>query len=233
MHSHTRLAGTTIGLSLLFASPALAGLMTTSTFDDRSLWEMAAGGTPVVETFESETLGVLALPVTLDSGLGVDLSSGNVASSIGLDTPAQGFVNTTVGGRHSLQFGEDPDTGSYSVGFSLDASVEAFGFNISGWAPTVAAGGPTGGTNITLLNGGQVVDDFFLLRDVFATDVTFIGVASDVPFDEIRLSIAQLFPLPSGESDYVAFDDAAWVVPAPGGASLLALGGLIAVRRRR
>jgi len=134
---------------------------------------------------------------------------------------------------HSLHFGESSETGSYTVGFSFDSAVEAFGFNISGWQPTTSAGGPTGGTNIRLLNGGQIVDEFFRLRDVIIFDISFIGLASEAPFDEVRVSIAQLLPLPAGTADFVAFDDVAWVVPTPGGASLIALGGLVAVRRRR
>ena len=218
--------GAALGLALLASQSATAA---TTTFETRGLWEAAAGGTPVVETFESEGLGSIALPSTLDSGLGIGLASGAVTSSVTLDD-GFGFSNTTPDGRHSLRFGHGAETGSYSARFDLPVASGAFGFNISGWSPTLSAGGPTGGTNITLLNGGQIVDDFFLLRDVVESDVSFIGVTNTSQFDEVRVLITVF---PNFNADDVAFDDVAWSVPTPGAASLLALGGLAAMRRRR
>ena len=229
MQNHTRVAGTTIGLSLFFVSPSLA-IMDTSVFDNRLDWQLATG-VPEIETFESESLVSRPLPATLDSGLTFDVI-GNVTASIFFNPfqDSNGFVNTTPGGDKVLRFGRNGEMGFYSAVFSTSDVMQAFGFNISGWQPTDAAGGPTGGANITLLNGGQVVDDFFLFVDADIDDVNFIGLANIEGFDEVRFLVAQL---PDSFSDDVAFDDVVWVVPAPSSLALLGLGGLAAVRRRR
>lgn len=206
-----------------FASIATGG---TTTFDNRALWA-AAAGTTTTEDFESEALGALPLPTMLDSGLGVRLTSGNVSSLIEAGDPfSRGYFNTTDGGRKYLVFGANTDHGNYSATFSTTGST-AIGFNISGWQP---GNDPGTGFSITLLNNGQVVDDFFQASSANYGDITFFGLVSGAVFNEFRMHIGVL---DKGVSDFVAFDDVAWNIPAPGASAPLALGALALARRRR
>lgn len=216
----------------LAASIAHAGGITTYT--DRAGFN-ADTGSLTIEGFESEALGELALPTVFDSGLGVAMPSGSVSSYIGADD-IHSFQNTTVMGRNYLAFGRTvhipgapsmPQTGSYSAEFSFESAVNAFGFDLSG------AEFPDGanGFNVTTYNNGQIRDDFFFASDQIFT-VEFYGIISGDSFDAIRINISVIGL--NGIADYVAFDEVTWgVVPAPSAASLLALGGLIASRRRR
>jgi hypothetical protein len=213
---------------LVIAGAAFASLASggTTTFDNRADW--AAAAVPVTtEDFESVSLGALPLPTALGSGLGIRFASGGVQSLIEAGDPrGLGLENTTENGRRYLAFGDHGDTGSYSVSFSTAGST-ALGFFISGWQVN---NDPGTGFSITLLNNGQIVDDFFQDSDADVGDVTFFGVVSDSVFNEFRMHIGVLV---GGGSDFVAFDDVAWNIPAPGASAPLALGALALSRRRR
>jgi len=220
-----------VALTASGASVALAGIPGVDLYDSRASFEADAGALSL-EDFTSETLGDLALPTTLDSGLGVGLTSGAVSSYIGAGDPdGFGFFNT-LGIRNYLAFGQDipgagAETGSYTVEFSFASVQNAFGFDLSGFQPNSAANG----FNVTTLNGGQTVDDFFVPSDQVFDTVEFYGFIADSAFDAFRVNIPVLGT--EGDADYVAFDGVVWGVPTPGTAAILALAGLGAARPRR
>lgn len=206
-----------------------------STYDDRAVFSMDAGAL-TVEDFESELLGDLALPIGFDSGLGLAMPVGAVSSYIGAGDPDSfGFENTTAGGRNYLAFGRNdmvpgapdmPQTGSYSAEFTFGGAINAFGFDLSGAEFQFAAMG----FNVTTFSNGQIRDDFFFpSNQLFG--VQFYGLITSDAFDTIRINIPVLGN--AGTADYVAFDDVSWAVPTPSSAALLAMGGLVASRRRR
>lgn len=215
------------------ASVSLAG---TTNFTDRISFNLNTGAQSI-ENFESEQLGDLALPVVFDSGLGLAMPVGSVSSYIGAGDPDNfGFENTTTMGRNYLAFGRNvpvagapdmPQTGSYSVEFSFNSSISAFGFDLSG------AEFPSGanGFNVTTYNNGQIRDDFFFASaQLFG--VEFYGLITSDSFDTIRINIPVIGF--NGTADYIAFDDVTWgAVPAPSAMSLLVIGGLATTRRRR
>jgi len=223
---------TTAALALS-SSLALAGSYTTHT--DRTMFNAIAGMLSI-ETFESESLGDIALPTILDSGLGIAMPVGNVSSFIDAGDPLNnGFENTTLNGRNYLAFGRNipvagapdmPQTGSYSVEYTFGGSVNAFGFDLSGAEFATAAGG----FNVTTFANGQVAHDFFFASDQFFAE-RFYGIVADQAFDAIRINLPVLGT--NGTADYVAFDDVTWGVPSPSALSMLALGGLISTRRKR
>ena len=220
---------------LLAASSPLALAGGYTTYTDRNAFN-ADSGALSIETFESESLGNLALPTLLDSGLGIGMPVGSVDSYIGAGDPdGFGFENTTLGGRNYLAFGRNipvpgaPDqqqTGSYSVEFSFGAQVNAFGFDLSGPEFLVSAVG----FNVSTFDNGQLMDDFFFPSDQLFSE-RFYGLVTSDAFDSIRINIPVIGN--SGVADYVAFDDVSWGVPSPSAMSLLALGGLVTTRRRR
>lgn len=220
--------------TLALSAPAvLAGGY--STYTDRNSFEMNTGALSI-EDFEFEPLGNFAPPTLLDSGLGIALPVGSVDSYIGAGDPNNfGFENTTLGGRNYLAFGRNipvagapdmPQTGAYSVEFSFGGQVNAFGFDLSGTEFPFGVDG----FSVTILDNGQIVDDFFWSSDQIF-DPRFYGMVTDDAFDAIRINISIIGV--SGVADYVAFDDVSWGVPSPSAMSLLALGGLAAARRRR
>ncbi len=219
MKSHT-----TALFAAAFAAPAALGAV--DFYDSRAAFD-AVITSQAIETFESESTGDLTPPTLFDSGLTVGLTSGAVSNYIATSSP-YGFENTTAGGENFLAFGRNPaaggtETGSYTVQFTFGASVTGFGFDLSGFES------PADGFNVTILNGGQIVDDFFQPSDQLF-GVRFYGFVSDVSFDEFRVNVPVLT---GGTADYVAFDDVTWGVPTPGTAALLGLGAIAGVRRRR
>lgn len=225
-------------LCLIAVSGSAAGQ--TDMFLDRGAWETAAASPMVMETFESEALGFVTPPTSFDSGLSADVSGSPVRMLIEAGDPdGIGLLNTTDGGRNYLRYSisdpDDFDTGTYTARFTVPQATTALGFNISDWEPLIAAGGDLGqgGTTITLLNGLQVVDEFFYQSDNNG-ELLFIGLLNASGFDQVRMSIATFPPLlGQTQSDDVAFDDVTWAVPAPASAMMLGLGGLAAARRRR
>ena len=198
-----------------------------SVFTDQDLFH-AQTGALTIETFENETLGELALPAVFTSGLTAEIVSGDVASMIEAGNPDSfGFQNTTEGGRKYLRFGQVLDTGSYSVEFTFGMSANAFGFNLSGFQPSDAAGG----FNVSIFSNGQLTEDFFVPSDQPFPGVGFYGFVSSSDFDAIRINLPVLNNL--SNADYVAFDDVAWGVPTPSALSLLGMAGLCLSKRRR
>lgn len=221
--------------AVLAMSTTIASAGGFATYSDRAVFNMDAG-TLSIEDFESELLGDLVLPTGFDSGLGLAMPVGGVSSYIGAGDPnGYGFENTTAAGRNYLAFGRNdtvpgapdmPQTGSYSAEFGFGGAVSAFGFDLSGAEFQFAAMG----FNVTTFSNGQIQDDFFFASDQLF-GVEFYGLITSNAFDTIRINLPVLGT--QGTADYVAFDDVTWGVPTPAGSALLALGGLIATRRRR
>lgn len=222
-------------ITSLALSATLANAGGYTTYTDRNSFNADAGALSI-ETFESESLGDLALPTVLDSGLGVAMPVGSVSSYIGAGNPDNyGFENTTLNGRNYLAFGRNvmvpgapdtPQTGSYSVEYTFGGAINAFGFDISGAEFSFAADG----FNVTTFSNGQIAEDFFFPSDQLFS-ARFYGLVSDQSFDAIRINMPVLGN--NGTADYVAFDDVTWGVPTPSALSVLALGALVSARRKR
>ncbi|HPF37957.1 MAG TPA: PEP-CTERM sorting domain-containing protein [Phycisphaerae bacterium] len=216
----------------MFASPLYGA---TTVFTDQLSWEAFATPQVTRESFESELVGELMSPTTLDSGLSVATSGAAVFMGVDTDdSPANtfGLQNTTFFGHKYLRFGLGSANGNYTVGFSTPVQTNAFAFNLSGWQPEIAV---VSGLGVRLLDNGVSVSNFFIPSDNYLDNV-FFGFHDDVAFDEVRLDI---YALPLGNpivlrQDVVAFDDVAWAgVPEPTTLSILGMGALMAFRRRR
>lgn len=201
-------------------------------FDNRTDFD-ANTGAQQIEDFEAESLGLFSMPTIFNSGLAGDLVNGSVSSMIEAGDPDNfGFENSTDGGRKYLRLGRSipggtDETGSFTVSFGFGGAVRAFGFDLSGFQPQFAAGG----FNLSLFNGGQLVEDIFVPSDQPNSEVRFYGFLSAADFDSASVNIPVLGSNQS--ADFVAFDGVTWAVPAPAPLSMLALGGLVATRRRR
>ncbi|MAO22538.1 MAG: hypothetical protein CMJ25_17460 [Phycisphaerae bacterium] len=223
----------TITLAMLATTTALTNAGGLSIYDNRADFNINTGP-QTIEDFEAEQLAQIAMPSVFSSGLGANLFNGSVTSYIEAGDPdGYGFQNTTAGGRKYLRFGHNipgaaGETGSYSVDFTFGQAVQAFGFDISGFQPQDGADG----FNLTLFSNGQIVEDLFVPATQNGFDVEFFGFVADASFDTARVNIPVLNT--NSTADYVAFDEVTWsTVPTPASASLLALGGLIATRRKR
>ena len=226
MHNQTLTA-------LIAASATLAPLAAASVvieYDTRAEFETDAMGPLAIEDLESEPHADLMLPSTLDSGLAVNLTSGDVTVFVDFQN-LNGFQNTTAKGRNYLAFGRNippAQTGSFTAAFELTQSSNAFGFDISGIQTQLSSNG----FQVTTLADGQIVDDYFVPFEIEIGNAAFYGLISEETFDEVRIHISAFNG--SGTADYVAFDEITWGgVPTPGATSLLALSALAATRRRR
>lgn len=200
-------------------------------FQDRALFNAAAGNIVGLEDFESEAVGQTPLPRVFDSGLGFDIVSGTVPAFIQDVPPLFGLANTTPGGENFLQTSANFVSGSYSVEFDTGGEMTAFGFDITGWQPSQS----TGGLSFTIFNGNQIVLDDFVAFNGDDFEATFWGWVADPGevFTSVRVSIPQIFDISFGaQSDVVGFDQVVWV-PSPGVVMPLAGGMLLAARRRR
>ncbi|MEM0984098.1 MAG: hypothetical protein AAGI17_09130, partial [Planctomycetota bacterium] len=204
-------------------------------FDDRSAWSASLTGPVAVEGFEGrDAVGPLGSPSIFDSGLMVSIFSGNVDTAVESGDPLGAQLqNTTVGGSQYLRIGNAGEQEDYTVTFELTNVTDAFGVDLSDWEPGQIQLSQMG-LGVELYREGQLVIGFFQPSDL-AVDggLSFFGLTTTLfEFDEIRLTfdqIGEFFP----NTDIVGFDEVAWVVPTPGSAAVVALGGLVASRRRR
>ena len=219
--------GVGLAASTAAASPTI--------FNDRVTWEGAVGQPLVTETFEDEALGFVTDPATFATGLIAGVVGSDISMRIEAGDPdGISADNTTVNGRKYLRYGAANETGTYSARFTLPTASTVFGFDISAWQPSSAAGGVPGqgGMNITLIGDG-VFEDFFFQSDATFDDLTFIGITNNAAFTEVRLSITQLqFQGFGTEADDVAFDQVSFI-PTPSAAAALVVAGTLATRRRR
>lgn len=199
------------GLALgLVATPAVAFDQVTF-FQDREAFEADLGSSGAREGFEDLPVNEIAGTATFASGLRAGLLNGNIDMYVGI--AAYDYINTTPDGSNVLFFGGPGSTGTYTVRFLLRDAAHGFGFDISGWNPLQSSGGGGGGMNISLLAGGQMVAERFLPSDSRG-DLLFIGLASTVEFDEVRMNISQLGQLPNiPYADHATFDEVTWIVP--------------------
>jgi len=214
---HTPLAAT-LALTASLASADITGV-----YQDRDLFNNDIG-TVIIEDFESESVGSFATPTIFDSGLGVDFADGGVSTYIDF-ADTYGFENSTPGGRNYMAFGNDGDTGSYTVEYTFETSIREFGFEISGFQPDTSEQD----LNFLLMANGQILYELSISTpDDFA--LQFFGIITNADFDTVLVTIGELG---ANDADYVAFDDVTFSVPTPSTAALLALGALTTTRRRR
>lgn len=222
--------------ALIAALLPIASANVFTTFENRDDWLAATSGPIVTEGFEGrDALGPLDAPSLFTTGLGV-AATGPAALDSAVesgDPLSVGLQNTTVGGSQYIRFGgldSSPDGNfDYTMQFLLPQSTGAFGFDISDWEPGLIQSGQRG-ADVSLLNDGELVIGFSLPSTQAETGLlTFIGFASNTfTFDEVRFTVKETFG-----PDVTGVDEVAWVVPSPGGVSLLALAGTCAIRRRR
>ncbi len=227
----------TITMSTLVAASiapaALAGVVNGTLYTNQAEFNANTGATSI-EDFESANGANIGLIEGIDSGLAMQLTEGDVSTMIESGDPENyGFRNTTLGGSNYLRFGQympgvGAQTGDYTASFSFDSSVNAFGFNLSGFQPFLGQGG----FNVTTIEDGQVVEEFFIEASQPYNQARFYGFVMDSAFDEIQITIPALTNA-TQIADYAAIDDVVWGVPTPGATSLLAIAALGATRRRR
>ena len=178
------------------------------TFLDRAAWAASAGGAIVSPDFLE--LG----PVNFASGVATDLG---------------GFfdVMPTGGGPSSAQLNDVPNfifdfdpNGLTSVTFTFDTPITAFAAE---WSNTFVQDG------FAVESGSGESYDLGAIGGNPLGINQFIGVVEADGFNTLTFTTAT-----AGGDDFVFFTAFEFVeVPAPGGAAMLALGGLAALRRRR
>jgi len=198
---------------------AAVGHASVMTFDDRDLFNAAAGAV-TLETFESEATGTV-LPSSVMAESGVQIAVGGSGWVPEITTQNAMSYNTTVGGDRHLRVAWG--TGTYEVTFSHATRMSGFGFDLTGFQDFPALGG----FEIDLWSEGSVTETLFIAApgDFIAR---FYGVVSADGFDQITVRIQG--------SDAAGFDDLAIAfaaVPAPGALAVFLAGGMTGRRRRR
>jgi hypothetical protein len=128
-----------------------------------------------------------------------------------LDAPAQANANTTPGGARYLTLDTNSTGGAFSVLFTLDQPVNAFGFNIIDVEEFASVGFAGEFAQLHTSDGG----------------VAFFGVISDEPFATLRVSADTA---PDGQ---VSFDDFAFTPEPASSLGLIALAATFLTRRPR
>ncbi|GAB4544699.1 MAG: hypothetical protein Tsb0013_02030 [Phycisphaerales bacterium] len=225
----------TLGVAAI-APPASAGVF--DLFDDRAAWLAAVSGPVATEGFEGrDALGPIGSPSVFSTGLRVAaLGGADVQASVDdiATTPVANMQNTTPSGSQFLRFGLlTSNPAEYTQQYFLPTDTNAFAFDIIDWEPGFIVNGPQG-AGLELYNDGGLVFSAILPSDQQQNGlVTFIGFTSDVLIcDEVRFSVRDI-EFGSPFLDITGVDEVSWVVPGPGTATALALGGLTAARRRR
>ncbi|MEM1184540.1 MAG: hypothetical protein AAGI53_06010 [Planctomycetota bacterium] len=208
-------------------------------YDSRADWQASVSDPIVTEGFEGrEGIPALGSPSVFDSGLRVaeltDDVTGRVEAQDG-QNPGNNLFNTTQGGSQFLRFGVFDEFGTYTVSFKTPTLSNAFGYDISDWEP----GATGGGKAIGLFRDGQLVFDTFFASDqgngLVDLPPIFVGLTSDIAFDEVQIvipSFSTLGPANEDRVDFVAFDEVSFTVPAPAASGVFVLAGIAARRRR-
>ena len=125
-----------------------------------------------------------------------------------------GTGGTNINGATNLVFtlGGELD----SITFAFDQPQTGFGAD---WLNTFVSNGLT----VTINGESFNVEDF-----VPEPNFEFVGFAGD-PFTEAVLTVTD----PNGGTEFAAISNVYFAIPAPSGIAALALGGLVAARRRR
>lgn len=185
-------------------------------FTNGALWENQVGSF-VMEDFNNEPLRALALGSNAFNGFSIDIAD------VGIDNGNEIAVGTNPRNIDStkfalLNFTTDQSYVSVSS-LTFDSEITAFGAD---WASTTNYGGLT----LTVTING----DTLRFIDYLGTPGDgFLGFVSDVPFTRVDFGL-------SGSINNEAFgmDNAASApVPEPATMSLLAIGGLTLLWRRR
>lgn len=196
------------------ATCSTAAIAQFTVFTDRVAWTAATGGVPLIEGFETQTVGALAAGVTHDLGLitfRVDLITATSSGASIAGSPA-------IAGNRDLAMNADDGMRAITVQFDVGA-VTAFGFDYEGAA--------TGGRAVMII-GSE--------RFNFATiggGAGFFGVvAGSGSFDTVMFGDESPGSLPTEifNSDDYSFAP----VPEPG--TFVAIGagiGLLLCRRRK
>jgi len=187
-------------------------------YTDRSLWEAAAGGPVFVEDFNAISPGIIAAGATLDTGLIQIMRDGSPNGADGLLEIEPGGNFGNLDGTTFLS-GETGVTPHEIVNITFGgAMANAFGAD---WFS------PFSGDGIALQLGNEVI----LLDQISGFDQGFIGIVSDGPlFGSIQIV---------GDPGSISFqelwsaDNVSFAIPSPATASLLSLGALTMIRRRR
>ncbi len=188
-------------------------------FTDRASWEAAAGDF-VTEDFNAIAPQIINDGATLDTGPLQITRDGSANGGDGLLEIEPGANFGNINGTTFLS-GETGVTPHETVRFSANGvPFTAFGADFFS---------PFSGDGIAI----QAGDDIVLLDSITGFNIGFVGIVAlgNASFNEIQII---------GNPDTATFQEL-WsadnvsfaVIPAPGSAALLALGGLAAARRRR
>jgi len=212
--THLTAAGLLFAIVAILPSPAFSAI---TSYTDRASWEAAAGGAPsVLDDFNDisqEAIYTWNTPV--DRGPYTLLSTPGYSY---LEGPTTYDANYDVDSPPSPYFKAQLDaTVPTEVVFTFDNPMTSWGADVN---PHPASVGDV----------VQVVLDSFTYGNAYtlpATDVTaFRGIISTTPFTTIKLRAQNTYA-------YHGVDNLGAHIPEPATLSLLALGGLAVLRRRR
>ena len=204
---------------VIMAAPALGASVQ---YTDRATFNAAAGPL-TLETLEDDVVHQLAVPEALaGSGLVIDTNPRSVTTEV--TTGEMYSSNTTPGGEKHLRFMYEDDYMASCMSSALP--MTAFGFDITGFQDFPNQGGFA----MDLYLGVSPVESLWI-PDPGDFGPNFHGVISDTLFDTVVMTFLRGSHL---EGDFVGLDDIAFnAVPEPASATLLVLGGLGLVARRR
>ncbi|MEM8834806.1 MAG: hypothetical protein AAGD00_03195 [Planctomycetota bacterium] len=175
-------------------------------FTDQAAWEAALGNTGIVAD-DFSAYGEVDLNLGVNTGFN------------GYDIQLEGTDNGDAGinSATNLTFTLD-ENGLSKLSFVFDQDLNGFG---GIWLNSFVSNG------LTVENG---IASFDVESFVPAPSFEFFGFTSSVPFNTVTITLTE----PIQSTEFAALSDILYQnVPTPGAASLVALAGLAATRRRR
>lgn len=205
-------------IACAIALPAMHASAQVSVFFDRTSWETALMGAPVVtETFDATTPQLINDGATLDTGLIQIKRDGSANAGDGFLAIEPGSAFGNLNGTNFL----DGETGAEPherVDISFNGN-SVIGFGADWFSPFSGDG-----------IGVEIAGEFFLLDSITDFNQGFVGFVSTTPVASVAILGN---PAMDTFQELWSADDVSYAVPAPASVALVGFGAIAATRRRR
>ncbi len=224
-----------IGVAALSATASASQLF--RGFDNNIAGGVPMASTPNADAARANFLSALTSPLSNDlEALANGVGSAVVPFGDALTMTATGAQfqvrDTQLNNAHGTQgprflYTEGPEN-AMLLTLVFSSPISALGFTFTDASDWFNAGQNPPQLLVTVGDEpGVSLITGFNTSDIRDGSTGFFGMVADAPFTTVTI----FRPLGGGDTDAVGFDG--FIVPTPGSAGLIGLGGLIAVRRRR